>query len=280
MSRNWRNRLNHNSPMKKFSRLLVRVGLPALLLTAGAAQAHQFWYEGKGEQLTFRYGELHLNLHEVSPGGLDRMVKLETTWYSPKGETPVALTKRADRLDLDPGVRPAATDSLVSVDLEYPMHDISRDGKTLHNFWVPATRWVGDFSAREPVLTLDIVPTGKRHGDAVEFQVTYLGEPLAGEELKVSVPSGWVRPVISDIEGKFHVALPWSGDYSVNLYFVDEVEGVRKLEGRPDGAYQREGYNTTLSVHVAQALAPLPVADKTLPASVLLEQGIAPPKHR
>ena len=266
--------------MKTLTRALFRVALPALLLSAGAAQAHQFWYEKAGGDLTFRYGELDQNLHEVSPGGIDRMVKLETTWYTPEGEKPIELVKRADRLDLPAGARPGKADSLVSVDLEYPMHDISRDGRTLHNVSEPAARWVGDFRKREPVLTLDIVPTGERKGDAVEFQVTYLGEPLAGEAVKVSVASGWARTAISDVEGNFSVALPWRGDYSVNLYFIDEVEGVRKLDGRPDEAYQSEGYNTTLSFHVDEGMDPLPVTEKTLPASVLKEMGIAPPKHR
>jgi len=272
--------MKKSTSMNAIARTLVRVALPALLFSAGAVQAHQFWYERAGDGLTFRYGELDQNLHEVSPGGIDRMAKLQTTWYTPAGEKKIDLVKRADRLDLPAGVRPGAADALVSVDLEYPMHDISRDGRTLHNFWVPATRWVGDFRKREPVLTLDIVPTGERDGDAVEFQVTYLGEPLAGEAVKVSVPSGWARTVISDADGRFSLALPWRGDYSVNLYFIDEVEGVRKLAGQPDEAYQSEGYNTTLSFHVAEGLEPLPVVAKTLPASVLKDMGVTPPKHR
>jgi len=266
--------------MKTFTRTLVRIVVPALLLSASAAQAHQFWYEKAGDGLTFRYGELDQNLHEVSPGGIDRIARLETTWYSPGGEKALTLEKRPDRLDLPAGVAPGAADSLVSVDLEYPMFDTARDGQSLRTYWVPATRWVGDFSKREPVLTLDIVPTGERHGDAVEFQVTYLGEPLAGEPIKVSVASGWTRIATSDVDGKFHVTLPWQGDYSINLYFIDEVEGVRKLEGQADEAYQLEGYNTTLSFRVAEGLEPLPVAEKTLPASVLKDMGITPPKHR
>jgi hypothetical protein len=260
--------------------IAVRLAIPALLLlSGGAADAHQFWYEKAGNGLTFRYGELDKNMHEVTPGGLDRMVKLETTWYTPKGEQKIELIKHEDRLDLPAGVRPGAADSIVSVDREYPMFDTARDGKSLHTYWVPATRWVGDFSARKPVLTLDIVPTGKREGNAAEFRATYLGEPLVGEEIQVAVPSGWVKKYVTDIDGRFLAALPWRGDYSVNIYFVDDVEGVRKLKGKPDEPYQLEGYNMTLSFQVADGLKPLPVAEKTLPASVLKAMGITPPKH-
>lgn len=266
--------------MKAISRTFVRALVPVLLFSAGVVHAHQFWFERGDDGVTFRYGELDQNLHEVSPGGIDRIAKLETTWYRPSGEQAITLVKRPDRLDLPAGVQPGVEDSLVSVDLEYPMFDTARDGKSLRTYWVPATRWVGDLRAREPVLTLDIVPTGQSRDGKPEFQVTYLGEPLAGELVKVSVPSGWSRYEPTDVDGKFAVALPWRGNYSLNLYFIDEVEGVRKLAGQPDEPYQLEGYNSTLSFHVSEGLEPLPVTGKTLPASVLRDMGIAPPKHR
>ncbi len=262
------------------TKTLARLAMPVLLVAAGTAGAHQFWYEKADDGLTFRYGELDQNLHEVSPGGIDRIAKLETTWYGSGNGRRLTLARKPDRLDLPADFRPATSDSLVSVDLEYPMFDTARDGQSLRTYWVPAARWVGDLSAREPVLTLDIVPTGERRGDKVEFQVTYLGEPLAGEPMKISVPSGWTRIATSDVDGKFEVALPWSGDYSINLYFIDEVEGVRRIAGQADEAYQLEGYNSTLSFQLDKGLAPLPVAEKTLPASVLKDMGITPPRHR
>jgi len=260
---------------------LIILAIGALLLALSSAKAHQFWYEKTGDGLTFRYGELDQNLHEVSPGGLDRIARLETTWYRADGTGVLELVKRADRLDLPEGVRPGAGDSVVSVDLHYPMFDTARAGKSLRTYWIPATRWVGDFRAREPVLTLDIVPTGEvREGGRHEFMLTYLGEPLAGELVKISTPSGWSRLEATDIDGKFAALFPWRGDYSLNLYFIDEVEGVRRVEDKADEPYQLEGYNTTLSLHVDDGLDPLPATSKTLPASVLKDMGIAPPPHR
>jgi len=262
------------------SRLIISA-IAVMLLALPSAKAHQFWYEKTGDGLTFRYGELDQNLHEVSPGGLDRIARLETTWYRADGNRMLELVKRADRLDLPEGVKPDVTDTLVSVDLHYPMFDTSRAGKSLRTYWVPATRWVGDFRAREPVLTLDIVPTGEvREDGRHEFLLTYLGEPLAGELVKISTPSGWSRLEASDIDGKFALAFPWRGNYSLNLYFIDEVTGVRRLENIPDEPYQLEGYNTTLSFHVDEGLDPLPVTSKTLPASVLKDMGVTPPPHR
>lgn len=255
-----------------FGACIALAGLPL-------AQAHQIWFEQKGQGLTFRYGELDANMHEVSPGGLDRFVKLEAQLLGADGKKPVALSKAADRFDLPAGFKAKPGDSIIAIDREYPMHDINREGKSLHNFWIPATRWVGDFSAREAELPLDIVPTGNKVGDAVQFQVTYLGEPLAGEKVLLATPSGWVKSATSDAEGHFSFALPWKGDYVIGLYFIDDASGVRKLAGQPDEAYQTEGYNTSLSFHVHEGLASLPTGAKTLPASELIRQGITPPKH-
>lgn len=243
-----------------------------------AALAHQAWFERAGAEIVLRYGELDENMHEVSPGGLDRFGRLQATWYAARGDKPLALVKLPDRLVLPPGTKPVPGDSFVAIDKHYPMFDTQRDGKALRTWWVPAARWVGDFSARKPVLPLDIVPTGAKSAGKVEFQVSYLGEPLAGQKLKLATPAGWVRTVTSDVDGKFSVALPWRGLYAIGLYFVDDVAGERNLDGKSE-KYQLEGYNTALSFHIERGLAPLPVAEETLPASVRAERGLPPKKH-
>lgn len=260
----------------KLSRLTAILGLAALPLWA---QAHQIWFERNGAGIVFRYGELDVNMHEVSPGGLDRFRQLQATWISTRGEQPLALDKQRDLFALPAGLKPAPGDSFVAIDRQYPMFDTQRDGKALRTWWTPATRWVGDFSARKPVLPLDIVPTGaKAEGGKVQFQVVYQGEPLAGQKLNVATPAGWARTVTSDVEGKFSVALPWRGTYAIGLYFVDDVAGERSVDGKAE-KYQLEGYNTALSFHVARGLAPLQVAEETLPASVRAERGLPPVKH-
>lgn len=259
----------------------IRLSLVAPLLACIAPlNAHQTWFEQQGHGLTFRYGEYDVNMHEVSPGGLDRFGKLEAQWQGKAGSKPLVLSKQEDRLDLPAGFHPEPGDSLVAIDREYPMFNTARDGKSLRTFWVPATRWIGDFSARKPELPLDIVPTGDRRGDAVEFQLSYLGEPLAGETVTLVTASGWSRKAVSDADGRFAFALPWKGDYVLGIYFIDEASGVRKLAGKPDEPYQLEGYNFALSFPVREGLEPLPTAQKTLPASVLIQQGITPPKHK
>jgi len=236
------------------------------LLLVGSAQAHQIWFEPEGQHLTFRYGELDVNMHEVSPGGLDRFGQLTATWQTSAGDRPLALSKRTDRFTVPAVAGPG--ESFVAIDLSYPMFDTTREGKPLRTFWVPATRWVSDFSARQPTLPLDIVPTGVVKGTTVQFRIVFKGEPLAGVKLSLVVPSGWTRQATSDINGLFSVPLPWRGTYVLGTYYVDEVEGQRQGEQGSE-PYQLQGYNTALSFRQVRGAAPFPVTDKTLPASVL-----------
>lgn len=235
----------------------IAAGL-ALAAAAGAAHAHQIWFEQAGSAITFRYGELDENLHEVSPGGLDRFRALEASWIKAKGVEPLAMQKQHDGFAVP--ARTAAGESLLAIDNNYPMFDTKRDGKLLRTWWVPATRWVSDFSARKAELPLDFVPTGARRGDAVEFQLVYKGEPLAGEKVKLATPSGWIKYATTDADGKVAFALPWKGNYVLGVYYTDEIEGVRG-----DEKYQLEGYNTSVSFNLAKGLAPLATAAQTLP---------------
>ena len=240
----------------------------AILLTASTAHAHQIWFERDGKIITLRYGELDVNMHEVSPGGLDRFGKLTATWIARSGEKPLALAKQASSFSV-PAVT-AKGESFVAIDKSYPMFDTKRDGKTLHTYWIPATRWVSDFSAYTPTLPLDIVPTGVTQGDTVEFKVVLRGEPLPGVKMALVVPSGWTRYATSDIDGKFRFALPWRGNYVVGTYYTDEVSGERAGDKGAE-PYQLEGYNSSLSFYKATGVQPFAVAEKTLPASVLAD---------
>jgi hypothetical protein len=255
----------------------LRLALAGALLGASlGAQAHQIWFEREGKTLSFRYGELDVNMHEVSPGGLDRFGQLTATRLKRSGqEQPLLLQKRADSFALpDLTALPTQGETFIAIDKRYPMFDTKREGRALRTYWIPATRWVADLQAYAPKLPLDIVPTGVNRGDSSEFQVVFHDEPLPGAKLSVVTPSGWTLQVSSNIDGKFSVALPWKGNYVIGLYYVDDASGERQ---GPQGseAYELEGYNSALSFYRTQGLAPLPKAARTLPASVLAEMARA-----
>ena len=119
-----------------------------------------------------------------------------------------------------------------------------------------AARWVPDFAERAPVLTLDIVPTGKPGS----FKVVYDGKPLAKAKLELKAELGWQRELHTDEQGVFTVGLPWRGTYAIEIEHVDAKAG-----GEGAGAYDRKRFVTTLSFRVTEGLEGPPVPPLTVP---------------
>lgn len=237
----------------------------AAAASGGAAQAHQLWFEPDAQQPTqmvLRYGELDVNMHERSPGGLDRFGQLQAQRLTAAGAKPLALRKQASGF----AVVDDAGESWIAVDKRYPMFDTKQDGKLLRTWWMPATRWLPDLRPREPGLPLDIVPTGVATDGTTEFRIVFQGEPLPGAKLVLSTPAGWTREAISDAEGRVRFALPWQGLYVLGCYHLEDTAGER---AGPQGAepYQLEGYNTAASFVQRSGLAALPVVAPKQPTS-------------
>jgi Domain of unknown function (DUF4198) len=259
--------INFQYPLR---RLLSAAALGlAAAASGGAAQAHQLWFEPEAQQaaqqasqMLLRYGELELNMHERSPGGLDRFVELQAQRLSAAGEQPLALSKQASGF----AVAGDVGDSWIAIDRRYPMFDTKKDGKQLRTWWTPAGRWLPDLRPREPRLPLDIVPTGVTADGTTEFRIVFQGEPLPGATVTLSTPAGWTREAISDAEGKLRFPLPWQGLYVIGHYHLEDTAGER---AGPQGAepYQLEGYNTAVSFVQRSGLAALPMVAPKLPAA-------------
>ena len=99
-----------------------------------------------------------------------------------------------------------------------------------------------DFAERAPVLTLDVVPTGKPG----TFKVVYDGKPLAKAKLELKAEFGWQRELRTDEQGAFTAGLPWRGTYVIEIEHVDATAG-----GEGAGAYDRKRFVTSLSFKVA-----------------------------
>lgn len=237
----------------------------AAAFSAGLAHAHQLWFEPDAQnpaQLLLRYGELEANMHERSPGGLDRFGQLDAQRLTPAGTSPLALSKQPSGFASAVGHE----ESLTAIDTRYPMFDTQQNGRALRTWWTPATRWLPDLRARAPSLPLDIVPTGVVADGATEFRIVFQGEPLPGAKVVLSTPAGWTRETLSDAEGRLRFPLPWQGLYVIGHYHLEDTAGER---AGPQGAepYQLQGYNTAVSFMQRGGLAALPVVAPKLPAA-------------
>lgn len=230
--------------------------LAALLaFTALQSQAHQIWIEQDASGARVHLGEFADNLRETSPGMLDKFNQLSARVVTAQGERAVELSKQANAFAL--AARASTDESLIAQELGYPSWEHKQGEKTERHVWLPAARWVGDLAARQPSLSLDLVPTGK----ANEFQVFFKGQPLPEAKVEVVAASGWSRAVQADTTGRLSITLPWKSAYALEVKHTDRSGGERAGQKFDVGQYV-----TTLSFSLAQGLAPLPLPASGTPA--------------
>src|SRR5262249_43821608 len=122
----------------------------------------------------------------------------------------------------------------------------------------PAARFVTDLNAREPVLTLDVIPTGQPG----KFKVVFRGAPLARAKVNVMAASGWARELRTDDAGSFQVEFPWKGPYAIEVSHADQTPGNRGGQ-----AFDLANFVTTLSFVQRSALDPVPPPPAAKPHS-------------
>ncbi len=224
--------------------LLFTLGLCAL---SAPALAHQVWLEPAKEGARLYFGEFGDNLHEVSPGYLDKLSRPTATLSTAAGEKPLSVAKQRDAFSI--AGRPGKGEALIVVDAEYPVSESKEGEKTVRSVWTPAARFAGSLSAQAPKLTLDVVPTGT----AGEFQVFFRGKPLPSAKLTMTAASGWSREETSDGAGKVRFTLPWKGTYALLVRHREDSGGSRPGASGPE-AFDRASFGTTLTFVTSEGL--------------------------
>ncbi|WP_293395722.1 hypothetical protein [Nevskia sp.] len=241
-------------PLPVRFRHLAVVGL---LVAAGNAHAHQIWIEQDAKGAALYFGEFRLNLHEDSPGILDKLAKPVGLLIAADGaEQGVVLEKKTTEYVL--ASRAAAGQSLLVEDLAYPVREARGElGLTGKMLWVPHARYVSDLVARKPKLALDIVPTG----EAGAFRVFWNGEAVPGAKVEVVAMSGWSREVAADETGTIHALLPWRGRYLLLSHHTEKTPG--EAGGKP---YDFITHTSTLSFELAKGDQSPPVPALAAPS--------------
>jgi uncharacterized GH25 family protein len=232
---------------------ILLISVMAALSFAGSAAAHHLWLDADGQGARLYFGEFGENLREASPGLLDRFKPL------PEGKAVGAAGAQSLKVEKSPGAfvlsgLVAASDSVVAEQTR--VTERKQGEKVTRTLGTLAARWIPDFAERAPVLTLDVVPTGKPGS----FKVVYDGKPLAKAKVELVAESGWKRELRSDEQGAFTVSMPWRGAYVIEIEHVDGKSG-----GEGGGAYDRKRLVTALSFRVADGLAGPPPPPITVP---------------
>ena len=218
-----------NGPLFHLRRMSFRVILNICLLAIGAAttaQAHSVWIEPKDDQLVVRFAEPG-NSFEVSPGHLDSLSPPIAFVIVTNAPLATEARKKSDHYLLV-GVSPS---TIVCAETGFTV----RGGRKpiFYARWQPARA-----SAATPLLTFDLVPTGK----AGEVRVYFRGQPLGGITATLITPSEKEQELTADAEGFLHFTATQPGRYLLTIAHYRE-----SLAGFHQGvAYKETSHNCSL----------------------------------
>jgi Domain of unknown function (DUF4198) len=205
--------------------LALRLAAAALLSVsfAASASAHFLWLEPEADGARLYYGEFEENLREASPGLLDRLAPLpEAKVVASSGGQPLKVEKSPTSFVVAGQRGPG--DSIVAEQVR--VNERKQGEKVTRTLGRLGARYVPDFAERAPTLTLDIVPAGKPGA----IKVFYKDKPLARTKLELINESGWKRELRTDEQGALTLALPWKGNYVIEVEHLDPTSGTQGTE--------------------------------------------------
>lgn len=181
-------------------RLALTLGLFVLFVVSGA-RAHTVWIEPSNGQLVVRFAERDGKL-ETSPGYLDSLSGPMAFILVTNAPFAVEAPKKSDHFLL---VGASATNT-AGVETTFTV----RAGRKPHFYarWQPAGG-----AAATPLLTLDLVPTGKPG----EVRVYFRGQPLGGVKATLRTPDDKDKELTADAEGFVRFTATQSGQHMISI---------------------------------------------------------------
>ncbi len=184
----------------------------AALLSATAANAHYLWIEQPDEgNAVVRFGEFNEGLIERSPGRMDEMPSVEAF----AGNKPLTVATRPEGFLLS--VK-AGSEGLTAREGDYAVKDWRANGI---GFAKPM--YYARFGpASTPSLDLDIIAAAT--GGAVWIYLH--GKPLPSAAVNIYAPNGWSRSERADKDGRLMIAMPWRGQYVLEVIHAEAAPGT------------------------------------------------------
>jgi uncharacterized GH25 family protein len=237
----------------------VLTAVSAVLAVSAVASAHEVWLEADGASTTLYFGEFADNLHEASPGYLDKLTRPTASVVSAEGDKLLPVKRLRDGISF--AGRAAKGESVVALDTAYPLMESKEGEKTVRTAWTPAARHVSELRVHAPKLTLDVVPAN----DSGQFAVTFRGAPLPNAEVRLTAASGWALEGRTDDKGKVSFNLPWQGIYVLLVRHKEPTPGRRASAKGPEEAFDAASFATTLSFVTSSGLPSPPRPPRAAP---------------
>lgn len=227
--------------MKKSFLLLFLILLPFSQLSA-----HNLWIETKptGEventqQIHVYYGEYSYDYYEKVDGNFRDVADFKIWVINPNGEqrqltTSAAETKfTAEFTPNEAGVYTILLSSTKAEVVDWTAYDL---GVLKPNFYASTTITVGDVQQHlsnpqyltevNPLVIYDGSYKAYSANSNLNLTVYYKGEPIAEQELIISVADQWSKTVTTDENGVAKFTLPWKGQYIVEAVYTEENAGT------------------------------------------------------
>ncbi|SRR5579885_337765 len=197
------------------------------ICTATSALAHTVWIEPSDGRLVVRFAEPGDDF-ETSPGHLDSLSTPLGFTLMTNTAVPVQALKKSDHFLLV-GASPTNT---ACVETSFTV----RGGRKPYFYarWQPPGA-----EPATPLLTLDLVPTGKPG----EVRAWFRGQPLANIKATLHAPDGTETEIIADQEGYLRFDVNAPGQYLLTIAHYREP-----LAGFHRGiAYKETSHNSALT---------------------------------
>ncbi len=204
------------------------LGVLSAVFFAATVSAHTIWIEPLDDKLVIRFAEPG-NKFEKSPGYLDSLTA-PVSFVLGTSNAPVAVEnpKKTDHFQ----IMGASVTNTVCTETIFTV----RGGRKPYFYarWQPAGGGAGT-----PLLTLDIVPTG-RPGEARAY---FRGQPLSGIKATLYTPDEKEQELTADADGMFRFPSEQPGRYLLAIAHHRESLAGFHL-GR---VYQQTSHNAALS---------------------------------
>jgi len=202
-----------------------------LFAIATPVLGHSVWIEPtEDNQVVIRFAEPSGNL-ERSPGHLDSLsvpTTAQTVPVTTNAPTPLIVAKKSDHF-LIMGTTPT---NIVCAETSFTVR--AKRKPLFYARWQPAGAGAG-----KPLLTLDLVPTGKPG----EARLYLRGKPHGGVKATLMTPSGDEKEFTADAEGFIRVSTSEPGQYLLTVAHQRE-----SLAGFHEGvAYEQTSHNCSLA---------------------------------
>lgn len=199
----------------------------ALLATVGTARAHTVWIEPLDGRLVIRFAEPG-DSYEKSPGYLDSLSAPAAFTVVTNAPVIVEAPKSTNHFALVnvPSANQAGVESIFTVRAARKPHFYAR--------WQPAGGGAG-----APMLTFDLVPTGKPG----EVRVYFRGNPLGGLIAVLRTPDDTEKEIPVDAEGYIRFESKQHGLHLLMIpHYRESIPGFHLGK-----AYEQTSHNTALS---------------------------------